>query len=118
MPTPFDCSLRPAGVWSALQEIDWTQQAARHCPALRFYVMGFYIHSCPKMTYKARFKPSELLCDRRHCWIPLEAVRGALDVSPAACQHSMLTTGLKNCCAQPACIGLTRYCAQSAALRV
>ena len=110
MPIPFDC-LRPAGVWSALQEIDWTQQAARHCPALRFYVMGFYIHSCPKMTYKARFKPSELLCDRRHCWIPLEAVRGALDVSPAACQHSMLTAGLKNCCAKPACVGLTRCCA-------
>ena len=81
--------LLPVGVWSALQEIEWTQQAARHCPALHFYVMGFYIHSCPKMTYKARFKPSELLCDQRHCWVPLEAVRGALDVSSAACQHRM-----------------------------
>ena len=89
MPTHFPCGLLPAGVWSALQEIEWTQQAARHCPALHFYVMGFYIHSCPKMTYKARFKPSELLCDRRHCWVPLEVVRGAFDVSTAACQHSL-----------------------------
>eukprot|EP00891_Asterochloris_glomerata_P006005 jgi/Astpho2/6005/gw1.00084.170.1_t len=76
----WDPEIAPLSPGSALQEIEWTQQAARHCPALHFYVMGFYIHSCPKMTYKARFKPSELLCDQRHCWVPLEAVRGALDV--------------------------------------
>jgi hypothetical protein len=29
---------------------------------LRYYYMGFYIHTCPKMKYKADYQPSELLC--------------------------------------------------------
>jgi hypothetical protein len=29
---------------------------------LRWYYMGFYIHTCPKMRYKAEYAPSELLC--------------------------------------------------------
>ncbi|KAI9136540.1 arginine-tRNA-protein transferase [Paraphysoderma sedebokerense] len=28
---------------------------------LKYYYMGFYIHRCQKMVYKAQFKPSELL---------------------------------------------------------
>ncbi|VDO72690.1 unnamed protein product [Onchocerca flexuosa] len=34
--------------------------------------MGFYIHSCQKMCYKKRFRPSDLLCDRSFTWVPLD----------------------------------------------
>ncbi len=37
-------------------------QACKVCPDLRWYYMGFYIHSCHKMRYKADYMPSDLLC--------------------------------------------------------
>ena len=52
------------GRWSALQEVAWAQARRRAGPPstpFRFYYMGFYIHTCPKMRYKAEFAPSELL---------------------------------------------------------
>lgn len=30
--------------------------------------MGFYIHSCPKMRYKAYIRPSFLLCPETYTW--------------------------------------------------
>lgn len=36
--------------------------AAGCSPSLRYYYMGYYIHTCPKMRYKADYTPSELLC--------------------------------------------------------
>ncbi len=53
------------GKVSAMREILLVQQLARmKCFAktgMEWYCMGFYIHECPKMKYKATFKPSELL---------------------------------------------------------
>lgn len=37
-------------------------------PDLKYYYMGFYVHSCPKMRYKAQFQPSYLLCPLRYTW--------------------------------------------------
>ena len=31
-------------------------------PLLTHYYMGYYIHTCHKMRYKAGYRPSELLC--------------------------------------------------------
>lgn len=70
------------GKYSALKEAEWVQEAARHCPALHYYYMGFYIHSCHKMQYKADYHPSDLLCPERLCWVPFDRVRAALDVCP------------------------------------
>ena len=61
------------GRWTALREIGWVRAAADSAAAaavplahsLRWYFMGYYIHACPKMRYKAEFAPSELLCNRR-----------------------------------------------------
>jgi arginine-tRNA-protein transferase len=51
-------------------------------PRLCHYYLGFYIHSCPKMRYKAEYSPSELLCPvTRAAWARHEAARGALDAS-------------------------------------
>ncbi|DBA69539.1 TPA: hypothetical protein ACH3X2_012738 [Trebouxia sp. C0005] len=67
------------GKFSALKEAEWVQRAAQSCPALHYYYMGFYIHSCHKMRYKADYHPSDLLCPERLTWVPFEHVKAALD---------------------------------------
>jgi len=42
------------GRLSALLEIEWVRAAGAACPGLRYYMMGFYIATCPKMSYKVR----------------------------------------------------------------
>lgn len=46
---------------------------------MKDYYMGFYIHSCPKMSYKGSYTPSSLLCPERLTWVPLELCRPVLD---------------------------------------
>lgn len=41
--------------------------------------MGFYIHICPKMRYKARMKPSKLLCPETYMWFDIEPCLLKLD---------------------------------------
>lgn len=50
------------------REIALTQQLMRECPSIADYYMGYYIHSCPKMRYKANIKPSFLLCPEAYTW--------------------------------------------------
>ena len=40
---------------------------------------GYYIHSCPKMTYKSDYKPSELLCPVTLRWVDYEAAKKRLE---------------------------------------
>jgi hypothetical protein len=44
-----------------------------------FSPSGYYLHGCPKMLYKGKFEPSELLCPLRFTWHDLAACRPALD---------------------------------------
>jgi arginine-tRNA-protein transferase len=53
-----------------------------------YYYMGYYIHSCPKMKYKAQYRPSYLLEPRfTECddaggrWQPIERFESKLDES-------------------------------------
>ena len=55
------------GKYVALREIDF---ARAH--QLEYYYLGFYIPTCPKMSYKGEYKPSELLCPTSLNWYPLE----------------------------------------------
>lgn len=41
--------------------------------------MGYYIHSTPKMRYKAAFSPSYLACPETHTWVPIEKCARLLD---------------------------------------
>jgi arginine-tRNA-protein transferase len=35
----------------------------------KYYYLGYYIESCPKMRYKAEYHPSELLCPTTYTWV-------------------------------------------------
>lgn len=68
------------GKLSALREIDWVREASAHCPTLRHHYMGYYIHTCPKMRYKAEYKPSELKCPVSGRWVGFDdGARKVLD---------------------------------------
>jgi hypothetical protein len=69
------------GKLTALKEIAWVQQAQRIAPRLRYYYMGFYVHSVQKMRYKGDYSPSDLLCPGALQWVPLDRAKPDLDVS-------------------------------------
>ncbi|KAG0302833.1 Arginyl-tRNA--protein transferase 1 [Dissophora globulifera] len=58
-----DYSVLSLGKYSAQREIAMVQTLNEHpgYEKLQYYYMGFYIFSCPKMTYKGHFYPSYLL---------------------------------------------------------
>lgn len=71
-----DYAFLSLGVYSALKEIEFVQNLRQRIPSFQYYFMAYYVHSCPKMNYKARYRPSELLCPVTYQWVPLdEAVR-------------------------------------------
>ncbi|KAK4746925.1 hypothetical protein SAY87_025962 [Trapa incisa] len=74
-----DLAFLSLGKYSALQEINWVRINQIHCPALEYYYLGYYIHSCHKMRYKAAYHPSALLCPLRYKWIPFDVAKPLLD---------------------------------------
>ena len=64
---------------ASMQEIAWVKEAHAVCPSLRYYYLGYYLHNCHRMRYKAEFAPSDLLCPVKQCWVPIDRVRGALE---------------------------------------
>ncbi len=64
------------GTLSSLFEVHFARRAA-----LPYYYMGFYIHDCPKMRYKAQLKGSYLLCPETYEWVNMEECRPLLDAS-------------------------------------
>eukprot|EP00816_Leptocylindrus_hargravesii_P009446 CAMPEP_0196822446 /NCGR_PEP_ID=MMETSP1362-20130617/83539_1 /TAXON_ID=163516 /ORGANISM="Leptocylindrus danicus, Strain CCMP1856" /LENGTH=847 /DNA_ID=CAMNT_0042202007 /DNA_START=22 /DNA_END=2565 /DNA_ORIENTATION=- len=67
------------GKFTALREIEWVRRASKYRPNLKYYYLGFYIHSCQKMRYKAEYKPSELLCPVSKSWVEYEQAKECLD---------------------------------------
>lgn len=55
----------PLGKYAILKEI----QFARDTLQVPYYYLGYYIESCPKMRYKAEYRPSELLCPATLRWV-------------------------------------------------
>jgi len=58
---------RSLGTFSVLWEVDYCRATA-----LTYYYMGFYVANCPAMSYKLRFRPSEILVDTDR-WLTVEA---------------------------------------------
>ncbi|PIN09689.1 Arginyl-tRNA-protein transferase [Handroanthus impetiginosus] len=74
-----DFAFLSLGKYSALEEIRWVSQNQVHCPSLQYYYLGYYIHSCSKMRYKAAYRPSELLCPLRYQWVRYDIAKPLLD---------------------------------------
>jgi arginine-tRNA-protein transferase len=68
------------GKYTALKEIEWTQRMG-----LQYYYLGYYIHDCDKMKYKADYGPSELLCSTSLEWFPYAACKHVLDRGDEPC---------------------------------
>ncbi|CAJ0962666.1 unnamed protein product, partial [Mesorhabditis belari] len=67
-----DYAFLTLGTYTALHEISYVQsELLPHRAELKYYYMGYYISSCPKMRYKGKFHPSDLLCDHSFTWVPL-----------------------------------------------
>lgn len=77
-----DYAFLSLGKYSAVQEISWVKDNQAHCPTLQYYYLGYYIHSCRKMRYKAAYRPSQLLCPLRYQWVPYDIARPLLDRKP------------------------------------
>ncbi|KAL1139910.1 hypothetical protein AAG570_006887, partial [Ranatra chinensis] len=69
------------GTYGSLREMAFVRSLAKEVPTIRHYYMGFYIHSCPKMRYKARMNPSFLLCPEVYSWHPIENCVPKLEVN-------------------------------------
>ncbi|XP_033218993.1 arginyl-tRNA--protein transferase 1 [Belonocnema kinseyi] len=67
------------GTFSSLREVFLTRQLNRTAPNLKYYYMGFYIHICPKMRYKARMTPSKLLCPETYAFCDIDKCLPKLD---------------------------------------
>jgi hypothetical protein len=61
------------------REISLTRSLHGHASALQYYYMGFYIHTCPKMQYKASYNPSFLLCPEVYTWHPMSECKVRLN---------------------------------------
>lgn len=70
------------GVYSALRELELTRKLHLGDPeTFKYYYMGYYIHSCPKMKYKGEYSPSFLLCPESYRFVPIEQCAPKLDAS-------------------------------------
>mmetsp|Transcript_11909 Transcript_11909/g.33562 ORF Transcript_11909/g.33562 Transcript_11909/m.33562 type:complete len:713 (-) Transcript_11909:116-2254(-) len=67
------------GTLASLLEIDWVKNEATHAPEFRYYYLGYYLHDCHRMKYKASFSPSELLCPLTYQWVPIVSIADDLD---------------------------------------
>jgi uncharacterized protein YbaR (Trm112 family) len=73
------------GKYTALKEIEFC-----NTHNFKYYYLGFYIHTCEKMKYKAEYRPSELMCPVSYEWYPLEDCTPLLDVDKFTPFHPQL----------------------------
>lgn len=69
------------GTYGSLREVSLVRSLVKECPELKYYYLGYYIHSCPKMRYKGRMTPSFLLCPQAYTWHPLSDCLPKLEAS-------------------------------------
>ena len=69
------------GTLASLFEIDWIKSQWQNAPSLKYYYLGYYLHDCHRMRYKASFSTSELLCPISYNWIDIASISRELDSS-------------------------------------
>ena len=70
------------GVYTALHEIAFTQELLQLNPEMRYYYMGFYVQSCPKMNYKSKYNAGYLLCPETYQYVSIAKCVPKLKASP------------------------------------
>ncbi|XP_044739913.1 arginyl-tRNA--protein transferase 1 [Chrysoperla carnea] len=75
-----DYSFLSLGTYGSLRELQLTRELNKTISDLKYYYMGYYIHSCPKMRYKANLTPSYLLCAETYHWVPIESCLPKLNI--------------------------------------
>lgn len=71
------------GTLASLLEIDWVKSQAELAPEFRHYYLGYYLHDCHRMRYKASFSPSDLLNPLTYAWEPIAKIADDLDAGKA-----------------------------------
>ncbi|CAL4098601.1 unnamed protein product, partial [Meganyctiphanes norvegica] len=80
-----DFAFLSLGTYASLRETALVREIHRQGALdFKWYYMGFYIHSCPKMRYKGQYTPSYLLCPDTYTWQPIEPCIPLLDASKFA----------------------------------
>ena len=60
------------GTVTAVREIEYMKQIKKkYNPKMKYYYMGYYVHSCPKTSYKENMRPQNLLCPITYAYAPL-----------------------------------------------
>ena len=73
--------LKP-GIYTILVELDLVQQLGQQQSTHpHYYALGYY-NSNPKVSYKAQFKPQEVLCNETHVFVPMESALPKLAEKP------------------------------------
>ena len=73
------------GTVTVLKEIEMIAALRETIPQIKYYCLGYYLHTCQKMRYKGFFHPSELFCRQTGNWVPLDSkCRALLDAGEAA----------------------------------
>lgn len=75
----LDYSFLSIGVYSALKEIEIIQNFSHFDPRFKYYYLGSYVHTCPKVNYKAQYQKSELLCSDSNVWVDYKTCAKILD---------------------------------------
>lgn len=97
------------GKVSALKEIEYVlDQKRRGASAFEFYYMGYYIHDCQKMKYKAEYAPSELRCSTTNRWVRIEDARARLDAGEHARLSAAAPLERRVCPVDESRVALTR----------
>ncbi|KAJ2760639.1 Arginyl-tRNA--protein transferase 1, partial [Coemansia nantahalensis] len=74
------------GTFSALHEIALVRTLRRQVSRqIEYYYMGYFIPSCPKMAYKAQWRPAELLDMVTLGWVPIDRCLERIREHPAFC---------------------------------
>ncbi|KAF9151525.1 Arginyl-tRNA--protein transferase 1, partial [Actinomortierella ambigua] len=80
-------SVLSLGKYSAQREIALVQELHQNpeYASLQYYYMGFYIFTCPKMSYKAQYEPSLLLDPETYTWVDFEKCKKILGDKRYSC---------------------------------
>ena len=62
------------GIFTVIREIALTRKLQKSMPSLKYYILGYYNYTLPKVSYKSQFRPTEIQCPDTYRWLPINDV--------------------------------------------